>query len=102
MLVLNLVSVKEKRHVYFESLLRSFGTNGQLVYDVCAGRCNYLVCRQCSPGCVYAPPTHSLLHVGNEVVPVLGLLQTSESHLGSRDVLLRVLEVLEQGLLVLA
>lgn len=31
--------------------------------------------------------THGLGKVGDEVVPVLGLLQTSESHLGTRDVL---------------
>lgn len=31
--------------------------------------------------------THSLLHVGDEVVPVLGLLQTSKSHLGTGNVL---------------
>lgn len=31
--------------------------------------------------------THSLLHVGDKVVPVLGLLQTGKGHLGTRDVL---------------
>ena len=45
--------------------------------------------------------THSLLEVGDKVVPVLGLLETSERHLGSRNVLLRVLKVLEEGLVVL-
>lgn len=33
--------------------------------------------------------------VGNEIVPVLGLLQTTKSHLGAWDVLLWVLEILE-------
>lgn len=32
---------------------------------------------------------------GDEVVPVLGLLETTEGHLGARNVLLGVLEVLE-------
>lgn len=32
-----------------------------------------------------------LLEVGDEVVPVLGLLETGEGHLGTRDVLLGVL-----------
>jgi len=36
-----------------------------------------------------------LLEVGNEVVAVLGLLETAKGHLGARDVLLGVLEVLE-------
>lgn len=36
-----------------------------------------------------------LLEVGDEVVPVLGLLETTESHLGTWDVLLWVLKVLE-------
>jgi hypothetical protein len=36
----------------------------------------------------------------NEVVPVLLLLETTEGHLGARNVLLGVLEVLEEGLLV--
>lgn len=36
-----------------------------------------------------------LLEVGDEVVAVGGLLQATEGHLGARDVLLRVLEVLE-------
>lgn len=45
--------------------------------------------------------THRLLKVGNEIVPVLGLLQTSKRHLGSGNVLLWVLEVLEKSLLVL-
>jgi len=38
----------------------------------------------------------SLLEVGDEVIPVLGLLQASERHLGTRDVLFRVLEILEE------
>jgi hypothetical protein len=37
-----------------------------------------------------------LLQVGDQVVPVLGLLQTGEGHLGTRNVLLGVLEVLEK------
>lgn len=41
-----------------------------------------------------------LLEEGDEVVTVLGLLETTESHLGTRDVLLGVLEVLEEGVLV--
>jgi len=41
-----------------------------------------------------------LLEVGDQVVPVLGLLQATEGHLGARDVLLRVLEVFEQGVLL--
>lgn len=36
----------------------------------------------------------------DEVVPVLLLLETTEGHLGARNVLLGVLEVLEEGLLV--
>jgi len=36
-----------------------------------------------------------LLEVGDEVVAVLGLLETAEGHLGAGDVLLGVLEVLE-------
>lgn len=40
----------------------------------------------------------SLLKVGDEVVPVLGLLETSEGHLGTRNVLLGVFKVLEEGL----
>jgi len=36
-----------------------------------------------------------LPEVGDQVVPVLGLLQTTERHLGAWNVLLRVLEVLE-------
>ena len=41
-----------------------------------------------------------LLEEGDEVVAVLGLLETTESHLGARDVLLGVLEVLEERVLV--
>lgn len=37
----------------------------------------------------------SLLEVGDEVVSVLGLLETAKGHLGARNVLLGVLEVLE-------
>lgn len=36
-----------------------------------------------------------LLEVGDEVVAVIGLLETTERHLGARNVLLGVLEVLE-------
>jgi hypothetical protein len=36
-----------------------------------------------------------LLEVGDEVVSVLGLLETAKGHLGARDVLLGVLKVLE-------
>ena len=36
-----------------------------------------------------------LRKVGDEVVAVLGLLQATEGHLGTRNVLLGVLEVLE-------
>ena len=36
-----------------------------------------------------------LLEEGDEVVSVLGLLETTESHLGTGNVLLGVLEVLE-------
>ena len=36
-----------------------------------------------------------VLEVGDQVVPVLGLLETAESHLGARDILLWVLEVLK-------
>lgn len=54
-----------------------------------------------------APPVHVhslLLHSlfrllsqeGDQVVPILGLLQTSESHLRARDVFLGVFEVLEK------
>jgi hypothetical protein len=41
-----------------------------------------------------------LLKEGDEIVAVLGLLETTESHLGAGDVLLGVLEVLEEGVLV--
>jgi hypothetical protein len=41
-----------------------------------------------------------LLEVGDEVVPVLLLLETAKGHLGAGNVLLGVLEVLEEGLLV--
>jgi len=41
-----------------------------------------------------------VLEEGDEVVAVLGLLETTEGHLGARDVLLGVLEVLEQCVLV--
>ena len=41
-----------------------------------------------------------LLKEGDEVVAILGLLETTESHLGAGDVLLGVLEVLEEGVLV--
>jgi hypothetical protein len=40
-----------------------------------------------------------LLHVGDNIVALLGLLETSESHLGTGNVLLGVLEVVEEGLL---
>lgn len=44
-------------------------------------------------------PTHGvLLQPGDKVVAVLGLLETSKRHLGSRDVLFGVLEVFEQRL----
>jgi len=38
-----------------------------------------------------------LLEEGDEVVAVLGLLETTECHLGTGDVLLGVLEVLKLG-----
>ena len=38
-----------------------------------------------------------VLEEGDEVVSVLGLLETTEGHLGTGDVLLGVLEVLELG-----
>jgi hypothetical protein len=41
-----------------------------------------------------------LENLRNEVVAVLGLLETTESHLGSGDVLLGVLEVLEESVVV--
>jgi len=41
-----------------------------------------------------------LLEESDEVVTVLGLLETTEGHLGAGDVLLGVLEVLEEGVLV--
>jgi hypothetical protein len=41
-----------------------------------------------------------LLEVGNQVIPVLLLLQATEGHLGAGNVLLGVLEVGEEGLLV--
>lgn len=40
------------------------------------------------------------LNVGDQIGTILWLLQTGEHHLGARDVLFRVLQVLEQGLLV--
>ena len=46
-------------------------------------------------GCGKGWVTHGLLHVGDQVVPVLGLLETGKGHLGTRDVLLGVLEVLK-------
>jgi hypothetical protein len=36
-----------------------------------------------------------VLEEGDQVVAVLGLLETTEGHLGARDVLLGVLEVLK-------
>jgi len=42
----------------------------------------------------------SLLQVRDQVIPVLVLLQSTESHLGTWDVLLRVLEILEQSALI--
>lgn len=52
------------------------------------------------PSCGYCIRLRSALlrlfaQEGDEIVPVLALLQTTESHLGSRNVLLWVLEVLE-------
>jgi hypothetical protein len=41
-----------------------------------------------------------LVEEGDEVVAVLGLLETTEGHLGAGNVLLGVLEVLEEGVLV--
>jgi hypothetical protein len=41
-----------------------------------------------------------VLEVGNQVVPVLLLLETAEGHLGAGDVFLGVLEVLEEGLVL--
>jgi hypothetical protein len=41
-----------------------------------------------------------LLEVGNQVVPVLLLLETAEGHLGAGDVLLGVLEVGEEGVVL--
>jgi len=41
-----------------------------------------------------------LLEEGDEVVAVLGLLETTECHLGTGDVLLGVLEVLKQCVLI--
>lgn len=40
------------------------------------------------------------LQVGNQIATLIGLLETSEDHLGARDVLLGVLQVLEQRILV--
>jgi len=37
---------------------------------------------------------------GDQVIAVLGLLQTTKGHLGSGNVLLRVLEVLKQSIFV--
>lgn len=55
--------------------------------------------------CFFPPPppfhitiretTTLYLQVGNNISTILGLLETSECHLGARDVLLRVLQVLE-------
>jgi hypothetical protein len=41
-----------------------------------------------------------VLEVGNKVVAVLGLLQATEGHLGTGNVLLGVLEVLEESVVV--
>jgi hypothetical protein len=49
---------------------------------------------------IYSRLSSSILEVGNEVVAVLGLLQATESHLGTGDVLLGVLEVLEESVVV--
>jgi len=43
--------------------------------------------------------TCSIAQVGNQVIPILFLLQSTESHLSSGNVFLRVLEILEQSLL---
>lgn len=40
------------------------------------------------------------LDVGDQISALVGLLETSEDHLGAGDVFLRVLEVLEQGIFV--
>lgn len=34
-------------------------------------------------------------HIRDQIVPILGLFQTTKCHLGTRDVFLRVLEVFE-------
>jgi len=39
------------------------------------------------------------LEISNDVVALLGLLEAIESHLGARDVLLGVLEIVEQGVI---
>jgi hypothetical protein len=50
---------------------------------------------QCRGFVVVVHLTSGLLQEGNEVVAVGRLLQATESHLGARNVLLGVLEVLE-------
>lgn len=56
-------------------------------------------------GCVLQPFERQLsllggfLQVGDQVVSVLGLLQPTESHLGTRNVLLGILKVVRHGLL---
>ena len=42
----------------------------------------------------------TLQYLRDQVVPVLGLLETTEGHLGTRDVLLGVLKVLEESVVV--
>jgi hypothetical protein len=37
----------------------------------------------------------SILKIGDEVISFLGLLDTGEGHLGTRDVFFRILEVVE-------
>lgn len=49
---------------------------------------------------IYSRLFGRVLEVGNKVVAVLGLLQATEGHLGTGDVLLGVLEVLEESVVV--
>lgn len=58
--------------------------------EVCHNRSCVVISRLCG----------GLLEEGDQVVPVLVLLQATESHLGAGNVLLGVLKVGEQGLVV--
>jgi hypothetical protein len=42
----------------------------------------------------------SFLHVSNDISTILGLLETSKGHLGTRDIFLGVLKIVKEGLVI--